>query len=74
MIKGRYVATVVIDIVVPEDTPNLLPFEEMRAHAFDNTTEEIRSMLQKEIDSDGTVTITQQYADIYRCSDEDAGE
>lgn len=74
MIKGRYVATVVIDIAVPEDTPDLLPFEEIRAHAFDNTTEEIRSLIQKEIDSDGAVTVTQQYVDIYRCSDEDTGE
>ena len=71
MIKGRYVATVVIDIALPEDTPGLLPFEEIRAHAFNNVTEEIRSMLNEEIGSDGTVTVTQQYADIYRCSDED---
>lgn len=74
MIKGRYVATVVIDIAIPEDTPDLLSFEEIRAHAFDNTTEEIKSMLQEEIGSDGTVTVTQQYADIYRCSDEDTNE
>lgn len=74
MIKGRYVATVVIDIAVPEDTPDLLPFEEIRAHVFDDTAEEIINLIQGYLDSYGTVTVTQQYADVYRCSDEDTGE
>lgn len=74
MIKGRYVATVVIDIAIPEDTPELIPFKEIRAHAFDNTAEEIGSIIYEYLGSYGTVTVTPQYADIYRCSDEDTNE
>lgn len=71
MIKGRYVATIEIDIAVPEDTPDILPFDEIRAHAFDLTAQEIQRIIQEELCIDGTVTVTQQYADIYRCIEED---
>ena len=32
MIRGKYVATVTIDMSVAEDAPNLLPVDEMRAN------------------------------------------
>ena len=30
MIKGKFVATIEIDIAVDENTPNLLPFEKLK--------------------------------------------
>ena len=30
MIEGKFVATIEIDIAVDENTPNLLPFEELK--------------------------------------------
>lgn len=41
MIKCRYVATIVIDIAIPEDIPDLPPFEEINSCAFDNVTEKL---------------------------------
>lgn len=34
MIKGKFVATIEIDIAVDENTPNLLPFEKMKKYGF----------------------------------------
>ena len=72
MIKGRYVATVEIDICIPEDTPNLLPFAEIREKVYSGLDDELHDLIQDEFDGIGTVRVTKQYADIYRYSDEDA--
>lgn len=70
MIKGRYVATIEIDIAIPEDTPNLLPFDEIREKAYNGLDAELHDLIQDEFDGVGAVRVTKQYADIYRCSEE----
>ena len=39
VIKGKFVATVEIDIAIPENAPYLLPFEQLK-EAFHNRTEQ----------------------------------
>ena len=73
MIKGRYVATVEIDFSMSENELGLLPFDEICNNWRNNTTEELTEIIQKELEPYGKVKITQQYADVYKC-DEQEGE
>ena len=73
MIKGRYVATVEIDFSMSENELGLLPFDEICNNLRNNTTEELIEIIQKELEPYGKVKITQQYADVYKC-DEQEGE
>ena len=73
MIKGRYVATVEIDFSMSENELGLLPFDEICNNWRNNTTEELIEIIQKELEPYGKVKITQQYADVYKC-DEQEGE
>lgn len=73
MIKGRYVATVEIDITVPENEPYILPFDDLCNNLRNNTTKELNQIIQSELEPYGRVKITQQYVDVYRC-DEQEGE
>ena len=34
MIKGKFVATIEIDIAINENTPNLPPFEKLKKYGF----------------------------------------
>lgn len=74
MIKGKYVATVEINISVDENSPGLLPFETIRdilkQGKFDNT---LASIIEKELGDIGMVRITPQYADLYRVEEEGKG-
>ena len=73
MIKGRYVATVEIDFSMSENELDLLPFDEICNNWRNNTTEELTEIIQNELEPYGKVKITQQYADVYKC-DEQEGE
>ena len=73
MIKGRYVATVEIDFSMSENELGLLPFDEIFNNWRNNTTEELTEIIQNELEPYGKVKITQQYADVYKC-DEQEGE
>ena len=73
MIKGRYVATVEIDFSMSENESGILPFGEICNNWRNNTTEELTEIIQNELEPYGRVKITQQYADVYRC-DEQEGE
>ena len=73
MIKGRYVATVEIDFSMSENELGLLPFDEICNNLRNNTTEELTEIIQNELEPYGKVKITQQYADVYKC-DEQEGE
>lgn len=73
MIKGRYVATVEIDFSMAENELGLLPFDEICNNWRNNTTEELIEIIQNELEPYGKVKITQQYADVCRC-DEQEGE
>ena len=73
MIKGRYVATVEIDFSMSENELGLLSFDEICNNWRNNTTEELTEIIQNELEPYGKVKITQQYADVYKC-DEQEGE
>ena len=73
MIKGRYVATVEIDFSMSENESGILPFDEICNNWRNNTTEELIEIIQNELEPYGKVKITQQYADVYKC-DEQEGE
>lgn len=73
MIKGRYVATVEIDFSMSEKDPNLLPFDKIKENVCNDTTEFLTELIEQEFCPSGNVKITQQYADVFRC-DEQEGE
>ncbi len=64
--KGRYVAQIVIDFDI-EKEEGMLPFEEIKKRTIDGElTDLIKDVVVGEvIDDYGTVTVTQQYADMY---------
>jgi hypothetical protein len=64
--KGRYVAQIVIDFDILEQK-GMLPFEEIKKKTIDGElTDAIKDVVVGEIIDDcGTVTVTQQYADMY---------
>lgn len=62
MIKGIYVAQVRIDIAVDENSPGLLPFDQMQKALREQTTEAVKDLLEDELFGDvGTVTVEQQW-------------
>ena len=70
MIKGIYVAQVRIDIAVDENSPGLLPFDQMQKALREQTTEAVKDLLEDERFGDvGTVTVEQQMADLWETED-----
>lgn len=70
MIKGIYVAQVRIDIAVDENSPGLLPFDQMQKALREQTTEAVKDLLEDELFGDvGTVTVEQQMADLWKTED-----
>lgn len=72
-VKGRYVATVILDIEYDETEKDILPFEDARRSICDGElTQLLRECLDEEFDFGdyATITVGQQYADLYRV-DED---
>lgn len=69
--KGRYVAQIVIDFDILEQK-GMLPFEEIKKKTIDGElTDAIKDVVAGEvIDDYGTVTVTQQYADMYEVKEE----
>ena len=69
--KGRYVAQIVIDIDI-EKREGVLPFDVLKKKVTDGElTDAIRDVVVDEyIDDCGTVTVTQQYADLYEVKDD----
>lgn len=68
--KGRYVAQIVIDFDILEQK-GMLPFEEIKKKTIDvELTDAIKDVVGEIIDDCGTVTVTQQYADMYEVKDE----
>ena len=66
MIKGKFVATIEIDIVIDENTPNLLPFEKMKAAVHNGMETAVKDMLCDEFGDIATVKVTKSFADLYR--------
>ena len=70
VIKGIYVAQVRIDIAVDENSPGLLPFDQMQKALREQTTEAVKDLLEDELFGDvGTVTVEQQMADLWETED-----
>ena len=70
--KGRYVAQIVIDFDILKKGTRMLSFEEIKKKTIDGElTDAIKDVVVGEIIDDcGTVTVTQQYADMYEVKDE----
>ena len=66
MIKGRFVATIEIDITVDENTPNLLPFEKLKSAVQNDMETAVKDMLCEEFGGVATVKVTKTFADLYR--------
>ena len=66
MIKGQFVATIEIDIAVDENTPNLLPFEELKEAVHNEMEAAVKDMLCEEFGDIATVKVTKTFADLYR--------
>ena len=69
MIKGKFVATIEIDIAVDDNTPGLLPFEEMKEAVHNEMEIAVKDMLCDEFGDVATVKVTKSFADLYRTED-----
>ena len=69
MIKGKFVATIEIDIVVDENTPGLLPFEKLKEAVQNDMEIAVKDMLYEEFGDIATVKVTKTFADLYRTED-----
>ena len=69
MIKGKFVATIEIDIAVDENTQNLLPFEKMKEAVHKKMEAAVKDMLCEEFGDIATVKVTKTFADLYRAED-----
>ena len=66
MIEGKFVATIEIDIAVDENTPNLLPFEELKEAVHNEMEIAVNDILCEEFGDVATVKVTKTFADLYR--------
>ena len=69
MIKGKFVATIEIDIAVDENTPNLLPFEKLKGAVQNDMEIAVKDMLGEEFGDIATVKVTKTFSDLYRTGD-----
>ena len=69
MIKGKFVATIEIDIDVDENTPGLLPFEKLKDAVHNDMETAVKDMLCEEFGDIATVKVTKTFADLYRTVD-----
>ena len=68
-IKGKFAATIEIDIAVDENTQNLLPFENLKEAVRNNMEVAVKDMLCEEFGDIATVKVTKTFADLYRTED-----
>ena len=69
MIKGKFVATIEIDIAVDENTHDLLPFEKLKESVQNEVETAVNDMLCEEFGDIATVQVTKTFADLYRTGD-----
>ena len=69
MIKGKFAATIEIDIAIDENTPNLLPFEKLKEAVHNEMKVAVKDMLCEEFGDIATVEVTKTFADLYRTED-----
>ena len=66
MIKGKFAATIEIDIAVDENAPGLLPFEKLKEAVHNEMEAAVNDMLCEEFGDIATVKVTKTFADLYR--------
>ena len=66
MIKGKFVATVEIDIAIDENTPNLLPFEKLKEAVHNDMETAVKDMLCEEFGEKKTVAVTKSVEVLYK--------
>ena len=69
MIKGKFVATIEIDITIDENTPGLLPFEKLKKAVHNDMEVAVKDMLCEEFGDIATVKVTKTFSDLYRTED-----
>lgn len=70
-IKGRYVAQVIVELDVDENTPYLKTFDQLRDAYKNQMTGKVKDVLTDEFgESFATVTVEKQFADVWRAGDE----
>ena len=69
MIKGKFVATIEIDIAIDENTQNLLPFEKLKESVNNEMETAVNDMLCEEFGDIAAVKVTKTFADLYRTED-----
>ena len=69
MIRGKFVATIELDIAVDENTPGLLPFEELKEAVNNEMEIAVKDMMCDEFGDVATVKVTKTFADLYRAED-----
>lgn len=73
MYKGRYVATVIIDFLVDDSDPNLLPFEKIKDTICNGEFDKVlKGMIADELRNTAqSVDVWRTYADFYQVSEDD---
>ena len=66
MIKGKFVATIEIDIALDENKPGLLPFEKLKEVVHNEMETAVNDMLCEEFRDVATVKVTKTFADLYK--------
>lgn len=66
MIKGKFAATIEINIAVDENTPGLLPFEKFKEVVHNEMEADVNDMLCEMFGNIATVKVTKTFADLYR--------
>ena len=74
MIKGKFVATIEIDIAIDENTPGLLPFEKLKAAVYNDMEAAVKDMLCEEFGDIATVKVTKTFADLHKTEDKHEGD
>ena len=69
MIKGKFIATIEIDITIDESTQNLLPFEKLKAAVHNDMEVAVKDMLCEEFGDIATVKVTKTFSDLYKTED-----
>ena len=69
MIKGKFAATIEIDIAVDENKPGLLPFEKLKEVVHNEMEADVNDMLCEVFGNIATVKVTKTFADLYRTED-----
>ena len=66
MIKGKFAATIEIDIAVDENTPGLLTFEKLKEAVHNEMEVAVKDILCDEFGDVATVKVTKTFADLYK--------